>query len=63
MSDLTSLTNDELRDHLRAGLREAESRLTGRALKTARLAHALLEQVEEDQTGAGTLSAGGPKEP
>lgn len=56
---LSNLTHDELRDHIAAGLTEAESRLSGRRLKTLKLAHALLDQVDADSVDAGDLQARG----
>lgn len=63
--DLSNLTNDELRDHVRAGIHEAEKRLTGRRLKTLKLIHALAEQIEQDSVTSGDVSLrsdGGPKD-
>lgn len=55
--DLNNLTNDQLRDHLRAGMLEWEARVSGRALRRAKLVHALMEQAEEIAHEEGDIQA------
>ena len=59
-----NLTNDELRDDVRAGLLEVESRLNAniltngastRPLRRIKLAHALLYDAEEEVHAEGNL--------
>ena len=69
MTDLTTLTHDQLAEHIRAGLLEAEARLTAdgthpRVLKRVKLAHAHLDDAVSDLVGGGVvspMSAGGDK--
>lgn len=67
--DLTELTNDQLAEHIRAGLLEAEARIAAngsypRVLKRVKLAHAHLEDALDDLVGGGEvspMSGGEPK--
>lgn len=69
MTDLTTLTHDQLAEHIRAGLLEAEARLTAdgthpRVLKRVKLAHAHLDDAVSDLVGGGIvqpMSVGGDK--
>lgn len=65
MTDLTNLSHDELRDHIRAGIEAAESRLSGRRLRRMKLIHALLQQEEDEAHDNGDLAtrSGDDKEP
>lgn len=64
MTDKTELTNDDLRDELRACLLEVESRLEvhglTRLLKRVKTAHALLTDVEGSVHDGGELAARSP---
>lgn len=64
MTDKSELTNDDLRDDIRAGLLEAESRLEvhglNRLLRRVKVAHALLYDVEVDVHAGGELAARSP---
>jgi hypothetical protein len=57
----SSLTNDDLRDDLRAGLLEVETRLEThgltRQLRRVKVAHALLYDVEGDVHAGGELAS------
>jgi hypothetical protein len=61
MADLSNLTDDGLRDHIRAGILEAESRLERRGalrlLARLRRLHGLLQDFEGDAHEAGHLVA------
>ena len=69
MTDKSILSHDELAADIRAGLLEAEARLTAdgthpRVLKRVKLAHAHLEDAVSDLVGGGVvspMSAGGDK--
>ena len=66
---LSNLTNDELAEHIRAGLLEAEARIAAngsypRVLKRVKLAHAHLDDAVSDLVGGGIvqpMSVGGDK--
>ena len=69
MTDLTTLTHDQLAEHIRAGLLEAEARAAAggthpRVLKRVKLAHAHLDDAVSDLVGGGIvqpMSVGGDK--
>ena len=69
MTDLSTFTHDQLAEHIRAGLLEAEARLTAdgthpRVLKRVKLAHAHLDDAVSDLVGGGIIqpmSVGGDK--
>ena len=69
MTDLSTFTHDQLAEHIRAGLLEAEARLTAdgthpRVLKRVKLAHAHLDDAVSDLVGGGIvqpMSVGGDK--
>ena len=69
MTDKPTLSHDELAADIRAGLLEAEARLTAdgthpRVLKRVKLAHAHLDDAVSDLVGGGIvqpMSGGEPK--
>ena len=69
MTDLSTFTHDQLAEHIRAVLLEAEARLTAdgthpRVLKRVKLAHAHLDDAVSDLVGGGIvqpMSVGGDK--
>ena len=69
MTDKSTLSHDELAADIRAGLLEAEARLTAdgthpRVLKRVKLAHAHLDDAVSDLVGGGIvqpMSVGGDK--
>ena len=69
MTDKSTLSHDELVADIRAGLLEAEARLTAdgthpRVLKRVKLAHAHLDDAVSDLVGGGIvqpMSVGGDK--
>jgi len=69
MTDKSILSHDELAADIRAGLLEAEARLTAdgthpRVLKRVKLAHAHLDDAVSDLVGGGIvqpMSVGGDK--
>jgi len=69
MTDKPTLSHDELAADIRAGLLEAEARLTAdgthpRVLKRVKLAHAHLDDAVSDLVGGGIvqpMSVGGDK--